>query len=415
MNTRIVRTLIIAALIATAPQGFAQEAQRTAQDGQGGEALPPLGEAAVRALNDAIELMNMDQLDEAKAILTDLDPRRLSPFEIGRVQQLLAQIAYEQDDFAKSREHFQNAIDSGGVSELEIVNLKFQIAQLLVADDLFAEAVVALEEWFTLVDNPNATAYYLAAGVYYQVGNSAKALEYARKAVELSPEPQESHLDLLIALLMDSDQFEEARGHLDRILTLAPQKKKYWIQLSSVHASTENFEEALATMEIPYLAGLLDQSNEIVRYTDLLAYNGLTYRCATVLEKASADGVVEANLQNNQKLANCWQQSQELDKAVESLARVAPLSETGREYVRLGEVHFRLQNWDEAVQAFEAGINKGGIDDVGRVQLLAGATYYSSDEPCRAMPWFERARSSTQQRDSANEYIRSLREDRGCQ
>jgi biopolymer transport protein ExbD len=72
MNTRIVRTLMIAIVLAVAPPGFAQEAQRTAEGGAGGEQLPPLGEAAARALNEAIELMNAGNYAEAKTVAEDL-------------------------------------------------------------------------------------------------------------------------------------------------------------------------------------------------------------------------------------------------------------------------------------------------------------------------------------------------------
>jgi tetratricopeptide (TPR) repeat protein len=415
MQSQIFRTLTFAALLAAAPLGLAQEAQRTAQEGESnGQQLPPLGEAAVRALNEAIELMNAESYEEAKELLTDLDQRRLSPFEIGRVEQLLAQIAFEQEDFATARTHFQKAIDSGGVSEVEIVNLKFQIAQLFFADELYDEAIVALEEWFSLIESPNAQAYYLLAVAYYQNNNQDKALENVRKAVDLSPEPQESHLSLLIALLMEREEYEEAKDHLNRILALVPSKKNYWLQLSSVYSQMENYEEALATIEIPYVAGMLDQPNEIRRYADLLLFNQLGYRCGTVLEKGIADGIVEDNLSTHQKLADCWLQSSELERAAEVLGRIAPEIETGKDYVRLGEVQRRLERYEEAARAFESGINKGGLDDVDRVELLMGYTLFVGDEPCSAIPWFERARSSTQYRDAANGYIGLLRDEGEC-
>ena len=220
MNTRIVRTLMIAIVLAVAPQGFAQEAQRTAEGGAGGEQLPPLGEAAARALNEAIELMNAGNYAEAKTVAEDLDQRRLSPYEIGRVEQILGTISSEQEDYATAREHFQKAIISGGLSEFEIEDNKFRIALLYYADELYDEAIAALEEYLTLVEDPNANTYYSLAVAYYQVGNVDKALENARQAVERSSEPQELHLNLLIALLVEREDYDEARDLLEQVLEI---------------------------------------------------------------------------------------------------------------------------------------------------------------------------------------------------
>jgi len=431
MNTRIVQTLMIVTLIAAAPQGFAQEAQRTATEGEStGAALPPLGEAAARALNEAIELMNAGNYAEARTVAADLDQRRLSPYEIGRVEQILATIAFEQEDFATARTHFQRAIDSMGLSAVEIADVKFRVAQLFFADELYQEAVTALEEWMTLISatqTPNSEAYYYLAVAYYQIGNEEgvqdsvrrtsmdKALENIRRAVEVSPEPEERHLNLLIALLMEREEYEEARDQLNLVLTLAPHKKNYWLQLSSVHGLMDNQDLALATVEIPYLAGMLTTPQELRRYADLLHYNRIGYRCATVLEKGIADGIVEANLSTHQKLADCWQQAGELERAAGALAQSAPLAETGKDYVRLGEIQLRLEDYDAATRTLETALDKGGLDDVNRVYLLLGATRYSSDDHCSAIPWLERARSSQQYRSSADGYLQSLRSERGCQ
>ena len=414
MNTRIVRPLMIAVLLAVAPQGIAQEAQRSAAGGQGGEQLPPLGEAAARAIDEAIELMNANDYAQARTVAEDLDQRRLSPSEIGRVEQILATIAFEQEDFATARTHFQKAIDSGGLNQTEIVNVKFQIAQLLIADEIYDEAVTALEEWLGLVESPNPLAYYLLAVAYYQVRNLDKSLENARAAVELTDEPREEWLSLLIALLLEREDYDEARDQLNRVVALAPQKKNYWLQLSSVYSQMDNYEEALAAIETPYTAGLLNQPAEIRRYADLLLYNQLGYRCGTALEKGIADGIVESNLSTDRKLADCWLQSGELERAVVVLGRTAPQIETGRDFVRLGEVQLRLERYEEAARAFESGIDKGGLDDVDRVELLIGTTYFLSEDPCRAIPWLERARSNAAHRDTANGYLQSLADDRGC-
>ena len=57
---------------------------------------------------------------------------------------------------------------------------------------------------------PNSTAYYLLAVAYYQQGDKRRALAPAEKAVELSEKPQESWLQLLLALRLQNEQYAEA-------------------------------------------------------------------------------------------------------------------------------------------------------------------------------------------------------------
>jgi tetratricopeptide (TPR) repeat protein len=414
MTKQSVRILLIAALLMGSPSLVAQQSNQQ-QDGEDGETLPPLGAAAAEALNEAIELMNAGDYEEAKRVASDLDQRRLSPYEIGRVEQILATIAFEQEDYATARVHYQKAIESMGLAPLEISELKFRIAQLYFADELYEEAVTALEEWFTLVENPNSTAYYYLAVAYYQIANIDKALENARIAVELTNEPRREWLSLLIALLIDKQEYPEAKEQLYRILALAPDQVDYWKQLSMVHGLMDEQMEALATMEIPYVAGMLEQETDIRRYADLLLYNGVGHRCARALEKGMADGIVQANLANYTKTADCWLHSGELASAAEVFAKSAPLAETGKDYVRLGEVQLRLERYTDAARSFQMAMDRGGLDDLDRVELLMGVSIFYTDEPCGARVWLDRARSSQQHRGSAQGYIDTLTQVKGCE
>jgi tetratricopeptide (TPR) repeat protein len=406
------RSLLMAALLAGAMSlAQAQQSNSAAPpqgQGEGGAPLPNVAQATAEALNTAIGHMDAGEYALAKEVIGELDREKLSPYELGRVEQILATIAVEEGDYGTARTHFTNALNSGGLAANEILNLKFQIAQLYLGDEMYQEAADAFEEWFTLATDPNPVAYFFLAVCYYELGDNGKALTNARLAVESTNEPQEQWLSLLIALLIDSEDYEEARDQLVRVLELAPQKKNYWLQLSQVNTLLDDNERALAAVEIPYLAGMLDQGTDVRRYADLLLYNRIGYRCGTVLEKAVADGLIEANLSTYQKLADCWLQSGELEKAAAALGQSSPLADTGKDYVRLGEVEIRRERYDAAERAFQSALNKGGLDDVPRVQLLMGVVIYNGDNPCSSREWFERARSSTTHRQNAIGYLQLL-------
>jgi hypothetical protein len=83
-----------------------------------------------RALNDAIAALNAEKYAEARAALGKLRLDRLSPYERGKTEQILFNIAYGEQKFGEAREHLQKAIDSGGLSEQEIAEARRQIRQI---------------------------------------------------------------------------------------------------------------------------------------------------------------------------------------------------------------------------------------------------------------------------------------------
>src|SRR5262245_35040502 len=88
-----------------------------------------------KILNEAIELMGMEKYAEAQAKLSTLKMDSLSPYEKGKVEQILFNVAYAQDRFDEARQHLQKAIDSGGLNSVEIDGARYQAAQLYMQEE----------------------------------------------------------------------------------------------------------------------------------------------------------------------------------------------------------------------------------------------------------------------------------------
>jgi hypothetical protein len=105
------------------PQGQNASQQGTSRAGnrgaEGEEA--PATQSSIDAqtgkiLNEAIELLNMEKYAEAGQRIGTLTLEKLSPYERGKVEQILFNIAYSQEQFDKARGHLKSAIDSGGLN-----------------------------------------------------------------------------------------------------------------------------------------------------------------------------------------------------------------------------------------------------------------------------------------------------------
>jgi tetratricopeptide (TPR) repeat protein len=187
-----------------------------------------------KIINEAIELMNADNYAAAEQKIGTLRLDRLSPYERGRVEQILVNVAVQQEKYDEARGHLQNAIDSGGLNAQEVDSARYQFAQLFLQEQKWREAASAFEEWFKTALMPNSAAYYYLAVAYYQQEDFARALAPAKKAVELMDpkKPNENWLSMLAALYMSREEYREAIPLLQQLVEAAPDRKGYWVQLS---------------------------------------------------------------------------------------------------------------------------------------------------------------------------------------
>lgn len=388
-------------------------AQRAGGDAEG-EAAAPSTDISVQTgkiLNEAIALLDMENYAAANEKINTLRMDRLSPYERGKVEQILFSIAYSQDNYEKARGHLLNAINSGGLAAHEIDGARYQSAQLFMQEEKWKEGAAALEEWLKTATNPNSAAFYLLAVAYYQQDDFTRALPHAKKAVELmdKTKPNENWLQMLSALHLQREEYKEAVPILEQLVTVAPDKKTYWMQLSSIYGQMEDYPNALAIMQLANSAGLVTEDGEVRRLADLLLFNDVPYRGAQVIEAAIEKKIVNLDDKLYEKLANCWIAAGEYDKAIPPLQRAAEMAANGDTFIRLGEVQVQREDWAAAIAAVQRGVDKGQLRDPANAQLMLGIAHYSQKNYAAARPFFERSRQSERHRQISDQYLQAIR------
>src|SRR5881394_1997784 len=404
------RLALLVAVVAVAAVAMPVTAQQSRAGGSGEkkESAPTIDVATGKVLNTAIEALTAEKYADAQAAIATLKLDKLSPYERGKVEQILFNISYAQEKYGEARQHLQKAIDSGGLNDQEVSQARYQGAQLYMTEEKWKEGAAALEEWFKTAQNPNSAAYYLLAVAYYQLEDFDHALDPAKKAVEHMETPREDWIGLLLALYVQRERYEDAVPLLKQVIELAPDKKAYWVQLSGVYGQLDDYANALAIMQLAYGAGLLKEDAEIRRLADLQLLNGIPYRCGQTLEAAIERNTVNLDEKLYDKLANCWIAAGELDNALPPLAHAAELSVSGDAFVRLGEVHVQRTDWAAAQAALERGLGKGELKDAANAQLLMGIALYNQHKLAEARPWFERAQQSEKHRQTAKGYLQVI-------
>jgi tetratricopeptide (TPR) repeat protein len=363
-----------------------------------------------KILNEAIELLNMENYQGAAAKLGTLQLDKLSPYERGTTERILFSVAYSQEKYDEARGHLQKAIDSGGLNAVQIDEARYQSAQLFMQEEKWREGAAALEEWFKTAATPNSAAYYLLAVAYYQLEDFNKALPPAQKAVELmdKAKPNESWLSMLSALYLQREEYRQAVPVLQQLIAAAPDKKTYWMQLSSVYGQMEDYPNALGVMQLANNVGLVTEDSEVRRLADLLLFNDVPYRGAQVLEAAMEKKIVTLDDKLYEKLANCWIAAGEFDKSLAPLTRAAEMASSGDTFIRLGEVQVQREDWPAAIAAIQRGVDKGQLKDPPNAQLMLGIAHYNQKNYDEARPFFQRARQSEKHRQIADSYLQAI-------
>jgi len=359
-------------------------------------------------LTEAIEFLNNDQNAQARAKLGELALDRLSPYERSRVEQMFFSLDVQEENYPGARQHMEAAINSGGLNDQEISQGRYQLAQLYMQEEQWAEGAKALEDWLKTAATPNGGVYYLLAAAYYNLDNFDAALPHARKAVEMTETPQEGWLQMLSALLLQKEQYKDALPVIQRQVNMFPTKKVYWMQLSSVHAQLEDMSNALVIMQMAYHAGLLSEGSEFQRLADFMMVNDMPYNAGELVTKAIDEKKIEPDLKTWESLSNSWVAAREFRKALPVLERAGQLSDNGNNMLRLGEVNIQLSDWGPAADALEKALNKGGLRDAAYAQLMLGIALYNQEKLSEAKTWFERASNSQSQRNTARGYIQLI-------
>jgi tetratricopeptide (TPR) repeat protein len=369
---------------------------------------PSIDVSTGKKLNEAIEALNAQKYDEAKALLSKMNLEKLSPYEKSRVYQVLASIAGAQNDYDGVRKNMAAAIASGGLNDEEQQEARYQIAQMYIAQERWQDGINALNEWFATAVNPNSTAYYLLAVSYYQLKQIDKAVVPAQKAVDLAEKPRESWIQLLLALRIEKEQYDMAIPLLKYLVMSDPSKKNYWVQLSAVNRQLERYDDSLNVLEIAYLAGLLTTDSDLRQLTDLEAFVGIPHRAAKNLERFIAKDQIKPDEKAYERLAYSWIESRDYKKAVVPLQKAGELHPTGDTFVRLAEVQIQRQDWPAATDALQKALSKGGLKDTGNTQLLMGIALYSNKQPKEARGWFQKAAGHDKQKKQAEIWIKHI-------
>jgi len=377
-----------------------------------------MSEGFFNRLNNAAELMGEEEFDEAIEILQDLERSRLAKIEEATVNQYLGFLAAQRERYRDAIEHFSQAVRLNVLPNNTHFDMILQIAQLYNAVEEYDLALEQLDFWFcisTQEEKKQAEVWVLKASLHVRKEEWREALVAIDEALALVEQPKEDWLQLKLGILLQLEDFAPAAGVLQTLISINPDRKDYWIQLSGVYMELGNNAEAMAAMRLAHRHGLLDKGAEFLQLAGLLQEMQSPRQAAEVMQEGLEKEIVEATARNWEMVAGAWYQAREMDKALAAYEKAGQLSESGNlDFQRASILAGQEEDWGAVNEAARAALNKGDLtaSQEGNAWLLVGMAEFNLGRYDRAEQAFNNALNYGTVRGGAREWLNHIEQTR---
>lgn len=367
-----------------------------------------LTEKTYKALSSAQALMEENKYSIAESKLNELLKQvKSGSYEMAVVRQTLGFLYSSREQYTKASKQFQLALDSKVLPKKVSHELRYNLAQLLLAAKKYKGGISLLKEWIKAEPSPPVSAYVLLSSAYYQVKNYKSTIKYIQIAIKRGKPVKEAWYQVLLSSNLELKQYKSAIKVLESLIARYPYKKIYWTQLSSLYLQQKKEFTALAVKMLAQRLELGD-GKILINMADMYRYLHIPYKSGKILEKGMADGVIPANFKNLKSLSESWMAAKEADKAAKVLKRLAKIDSSGESDLKYGRVLFSMEKWKHTLPPLTASLQKLKGKHRGSASLLLGMTQFHLGDLTKAKVHFSQALSFPNEKPQAGQWLRHI-------
>jgi tetratricopeptide (TPR) repeat protein len=396
---KLARELLLAgasvALVYSAPAvltltdvSFAVISTASAAEGEGRRPPPTTraSETLTRPVYERIEkvmaLREAEDYAGARVIMQEIkdlyDRDRLNDREKYTLWLFMASLDQAEENYVGAIANYRELLKLPNLQPDQLEQTWFYIGSLHYALEQFREAIDAFNTYNQIAIEPNDDVYLRIATAYYQLEEYQNAVPAVLRNMELArakgKEIPQSTFGLLRALYLTMEDYPKARQVLREMVVLFNEAGD-WGYLAAIEGQMENFTVQGETLFVANAAKYLDTEAQLLNLASQLYNNDNPFGCSKVISEGMSKGVIEEDEDNLSFLATCYQLAREDAKAAPILERAAPMAEDGELFIRLGRVYMTMSEWDNAIKAFNDGLEKGGVGRADQAYLSLARCY----------------------------------------
>jgi tetratricopeptide (TPR) repeat protein len=251
------------------------------------------------------ELMSEERYEEAIVELEALVIKVAdNPYDFALANQYLAHTSVLMDNSARARSALEAALGNPDIPQEIRTSMNLFYGTIMLGQEEFELALNALEEWFSLATVPQPGQIFSLAYANYRNDNVPRAEELVARAIDDSPDPQNTWYQLYYRVLFEQKKYEQAEVVLKGIITREPKEESNWRLLASHYLQIEDSREGLAAMMIAYINEFLETNSDLKQIVSLWGYIDAPEKGARLLEEWLDSGKLETDAESLKQLGN---------------------------------------------------------------------------------------------------------------
>ncbi|MCV2883135.1 hypothetical protein OE749_00300 [Aestuariibacter sp. AA17] len=337
-----------------------------------------VGERTGKKIQKALEAYNNDLIDEALALLYEIDPK--GSYDKAFTDNFIGKmLAGKEGEGQKALKYLKGSVEPKSLNDSEHASTLRLVADLSMQEKEYDQAIRFYKNWMDFTCKQDPDIYTRMAQAYYETKQLPKIVEPADKAIALYEKPNKNPYVLKLTSFYERKMFKETVEVAEELVRKFPDNKQWWSQLGFFYMSVEDYKKALSTMEIAYNQGFLSKKSEIKALAQLYATNGIPYKAAKILEKYIKSGLIERDAKSVSSLANAYHQAKEYKESAQYYGEAGKLSNDSDYFRRQGTLLLAAEDYKGAIVALQKALDLGN-DNVGRIHIaLMEANMYTDN------------------------------------
>ena len=294
------------------PQKKAKPENQPAQPSQYPNATRPehkiegLSEKEANALNEGLNAVNSNDAATAQKDLQSIADGSENTYAKAKALSGLALLKYNSGDTKGAIALQKQALDLNSLPNDDYFPALYALAQMYVADEDYAQALAALDQWVQQSGKQSADAYALKGNVLYRLEKYPEAATAIQKAKSMTDQPKESWDQILIASYFAMDKYDEAGKVAEAALAKDPNNAKLLMNVVQIYTNAREYDKALPLLERARANGQITDETTYVNMAKLyynIALDGKdskanALKAAQAIEEGMSKGIIKPGSDN---------------------------------------------------------------------------------------------------------------------